>query len=288
MSRRRRPEAYWWIGGRPISKLDTLYLSTFTRAGGLLLGSAFALVWRPYAVMRGPLRTKGHLFDVFALLALVFLGWLCWATPLVTVDGADPQLFRGGLFFAGLAMLVLIAAVSHRGAFAGRLLGTPMLVWIGVRSYGLYLFHWPIFMIIRGVAGNPLSVREFAIAMAATVCMTELSFRYFETPIRTGGLSAGWLRFRTGMTSIPRPVLVGGTLALVALSVFAVGTLATAPLRQNEIAEALGENEQFTTDLLDVQPAPERRERPRRLDRRRRRPERRHQAAETSPSTRRP
>ena len=46
-------------------------------------------------------------------------------------------------------------------------------------------------MIIRGVAGNPLSVREFAIAMAATVCITELSFRYFETPIRTGGLSAG-------------------------------------------------------------------------------------------------
>ena len=39
--------------------------------------------------MRGPLRTKGHLFDVLALLALVFLGWLCWATPLVTVDGAD-------------------------------------------------------------------------------------------------------------------------------------------------------------------------------------------------------
>ena len=107
--------------------------------------------------MRGPLRTKGHLFDVFAVLALGFLGWLCWSTPFVTVDGADQRLFRGGLFFAGLAMLVLIAAVSHRGAFAGRMLGTPVLVWIGVRSYGLYLFHWPIFMIIRGVAGNPLS-----------------------------------------------------------------------------------------------------------------------------------
>ncbi len=182
---------------------------------------------------------------------------MCWATPLVTVDGADPQLFRGGLFFAGLAMLVLIAAVSHRGAFAGRLLGTPILVWIGLRSYGLYLFHWPIFMIIRGVAGNPLSVREFAIAMAATVCITELSFRYFEMPIRTGGLSAGWLRFRRGMTTIPRPALVGGAVALLALSVFAVATLATAPLRQNEIAEALDENEQFTTDLLDVQPAPD-------------------------------
>ncbi len=249
------PDAYWWIGGRPISKLDTLYLSTFTRAGGLLLGAAFALVWRPYAVMRGPLRTKGHLFDVFALLALVFLAWMCWATPLVTVDGADAQLFRGGLFFAGLAMLVLIAAVSHRGAFAGRLLGMPILVWIGVRSYGLYLFHWPIFMIIRGVAGNPLSVREFAIAMAATVAITELSFRYFETPIRAGGVSAGWRRFRQGITTVPRPVLAGATAVLLALSVFAAVTLATAPLQQNEIAETLDENQEFTTDLLDVRPA---------------------------------
>jgi peptidoglycan/LPS O-acetylase OafA/YrhL len=249
------PEAYWWIGGRPISKLDTLYLGTFTRAGGLLLGAAFALVWRPYAVMRGPLRTKGHLFDVFAFLALVFLAWMCWATPLVTVDGADPQLFRGGLFFAGLAMLVLIAAVSHRGAFAGRLLGMPVLVWIGVRSYGLYLFHWPIFMIIRGVAGNPLSVREFAIAMAATVAITELSFRYVETPIRRGEMSAGWRRFRRGATAIPRPALVGATAVLVVLSAFAVAALATAPLQQNEIAVALDENEEFTTNLLDVPPA---------------------------------
>ena len=55
-------------------------------------------------------------------------------------------------------------------------------MWIGLRSYGLYLYHWPIFMIIRGVAGNPMTVRQFAIGMAATVCVTELSFRWVETP----------------------------------------------------------------------------------------------------------
>ena len=50
------PDAYWQVAGRCISKTDTLYLSTPTRAGGLLLGAAFAMVWRPAAVMRGPMR----------------------------------------------------------------------------------------------------------------------------------------------------------------------------------------------------------------------------------------
>ena len=60
------PEAYWETGGRFISKADALYLSTVTRAGGLMLGAAFAMVWRPAAVMRGPLREKARTLDLFA------------------------------------------------------------------------------------------------------------------------------------------------------------------------------------------------------------------------------
>ncbi len=58
------PDAYWSVAGREISKFDWSYLGTFSRAAGLLLGAAFAMVWRPVAVMRGPLRTKGPLLDV--------------------------------------------------------------------------------------------------------------------------------------------------------------------------------------------------------------------------------
>ncbi|HSP28920.1 MAG TPA: acyltransferase, partial [Ilumatobacteraceae bacterium] len=111
------PDAYWWIGERPIAKIDTLYLSTVTRLSGILLGSAFAMVWRPLAIVRGPLRSKGRLFDLLALLAIVGFGWLCWNTYLATPSGADPFLFRGGLFLAGLATLAIIAAVTHRGAY---------------------------------------------------------------------------------------------------------------------------------------------------------------------------
>ena len=68
------PDAYWQVAGRCISKTDTLYLSTLTRSGGLLLGAAFAMVWRPVAIMRSPMRTKARSLDVLALVGLVGFG----------------------------------------------------------------------------------------------------------------------------------------------------------------------------------------------------------------------
>jgi peptidoglycan/LPS O-acetylase OafA/YrhL len=72
------PGAYWDVAGRCLSKADTLYLSSPTRATGLLLGAAFAMVWRPVAVRRGGVRTKGRTLDIAAVVGLVGLGALCW------------------------------------------------------------------------------------------------------------------------------------------------------------------------------------------------------------------
>jgi peptidoglycan/LPS O-acetylase OafA/YrhL len=65
---------YWRVAQRCISINDTLYLGTITRAGGLMLGAAFAMVWRPMALMRGPVKDKGKQLDVLALVGLVGLG----------------------------------------------------------------------------------------------------------------------------------------------------------------------------------------------------------------------
>ena len=87
---------------------------------------------------------------------------------------------------------MIIAAVTHQGAMTSRLLSTPVLLWIGTRSYGLYLFHWPIYQMIRNIAGNKMKFHEFAIAMVLAGIVTELSYRYIETPIRTGALRRMW------------------------------------------------------------------------------------------------
>jgi hypothetical protein len=250
------PDAFWWIGDRPIAKVDTLYLSTVTRLSGILLGSAFALVWRPLAIVRGPLRSKGRLFDVVALLSIIGFGWLCWNTYLATPAGADPFLFRGGLFLAGLATLAIIAAVTHRGAYANRLLGNPLFRWIGTRSYGLYLYHWPIYQMIRGVAGNKLTVREFVFAMLLTVIVTEASYHFIETPIRQGRWSARWRQVFGGSERRPKLLLSGAVAMTAAVGLFVGAVLLTAPLQKNEIAQALDAGEEFTTDLLAVGEVP--------------------------------
>jgi peptidoglycan/LPS O-acetylase OafA/YrhL len=192
------PHGYTTIFGRCININDALYLSTFTRAGGLLLGAAFAMVWRPLALLRGPMRAKNKQLD---LVALIGLGLLVLLTIKLTLSGSgssfgsqyDPWLFRGGFFLTGLATLAVIAAVVHRRTVAGRVLGNPVLAWIGTRSYGLYLYHWPIYQIIRKFAGVPLTFKQFGLAMVITVPVTELSYRLVETPIRTGRLRA-WIR----------------------------------------------------------------------------------------------
>ena len=180
--------------------MDALYLSTFTRATGLLLGAALAMLWRPVAVMRGPMRDKGPLLDLLAVIGLGALGALAWFLH-VQVDGrADPWLFRGGFLAVDFATVLVIAAVTHRGARMGPFLGAQPLNWIGTRSYGLYLYHWPIFQIIRGNAGAKLTVPEFVLAMVLTCIITELSYRYVEMPIRRRQLGGGGIAFATSTT----------------------------------------------------------------------------------------
>jgi peptidoglycan/LPS O-acetylase OafA/YrhL len=202
---------YWQIAGRCISINDTLYLNTFTRAGGIMLGAAFAMVWRPIAIMRGPLRTKGRQLDVVALVGIVILAVVIWkihladpALTMLTGSRFDPWLFRGGLFVTGIATLMVVAAVTHSRAITGRLLGNPILSWVGTRSYGLYLYHWPIYQIIRQEAGIKMSLTQFIVAMVITVPITEVSYRLVEMPIRRGVIGH-WLR---GERRRPSPATV--------------------------------------------------------------------------------
>ncbi len=246
------PDAYWQVAGRCISKTDALYLSTPTRATGLLLGAAFAMLWRPVALMRGPMRNKGRLLDVVAVVGLAGLAALCWYLHIVTPEGADPWLFRGGFLVTGIATLAVIAAVTHRGAHAGRVLGMPILLWIGIRSYGLYLYHWPVYQAMRGVAGNPLSIAQFVAALAISAVLAEISFRLIEMPIRKGHVGRWWRRLQAARDPAPRRIIAGAGAAMVALSVFAVATMATAELKPNEIAQSLSEAAGAVTDLDDL------------------------------------
>lgn len=208
----------WSIFGHCVSANDTLYLSSFSRAGGLMLGAGFAMLWRPMAIMRGPLRDKGKRLDLLAAAALLVL--LVFFATMYLEKGREynPWLFRGGMFLTGVLTLVLIAAASHQGAATGRLLGNRLFVWVGTRSYGLYLYHWPVYQIIRKQANIELTVAELVLAMLITVPITEASYRFIESPIRKNGFGATLATLKRPAMHVVAAGAVGLTLTLSAYS----------------------------------------------------------------------
>jgi hypothetical protein len=129
------------------------------------------------------------LLDVGGLAALAALAVAC-----LHLGELEPLLYRGGLASVALATTVVIMACTHPYTRLGAsLLGWRPLRWIGIRSYGIYLWHWPVFMVSRpqldvSLEGLPLVVLRLAI----TVVVAELSYRYVERPIRKGALGRVW------------------------------------------------------------------------------------------------
>jgi len=254
------PGQYMSWFGRDIARLDLVYLSTLTRGGGLLVGAALAMVWQPWALRRGPVARHGRLFDAVGAVGVVVLAVLhaSLSDVIVGEDGrrGNDLLFRGGFLVVGLATAMVIASVAHpRTWLGGRWgLGNPVLAWVGTRSYGLYLYHWPIFQVARSVAGVPLSALRFTVLIAVTCAVAELSYRYVETPIRQGRLMP-WLRAAVAAmdarTLASRRRLTVATTAVVLLAAFGGVSLITADVSPNEIEQSVEAGQSATVDLLD-------------------------------------
>ncbi|MFZ4721274.1 MAG: acyltransferase family protein, partial [Ilumatobacteraceae bacterium] len=243
------PNGYWHIAGRCISVNDTLYLGSFSRAGGLLLGAGFAMLWRPMAILRGPLRDKGRQLDLLAFVGLAALGWLMWSMYLLENGRYNPWLFRGGFLLAGVVTLMVVAAATHQHAATGRLLGNPVFNWIGTRSYGLYLYHWPIYQIIRKQAQILLTPVEFVVAMVATVLITEASYRFIETPIRKGQMRNMLQHLRAD-----RRLAIGGATFLLVLGAATVSMATADPQCVGSVECSIANNADPTSTTL---PAPQ-------------------------------
>ena len=253
------PNQYFSFLGRDVSRIDFAYLSTITRMGGLFIGAALAIWWRPWSVARARIASRGAALDIVGLIGLAGLGVMMWRFQNVvagTEEGARGYdlLYRGGFFLVGLASVAVIAAVTHPTAVLGRVvLGNPLFVWIGQRSYGLYLYHWAIFQFSRKLAGKELTMPQFLGLMAITLVITELSYRLIETPVRKGNFSR-WLRSWRGAETPERrrhrTRMVAAGIVVAAFPVFAIVNLSTAKLRLDAISQSLVDAENATTDVL--------------------------------------
>jgi peptidoglycan/LPS O-acetylase OafA/YrhL len=166
--------------------LDTnrVYLGTDTRIPALLLGAALAawLQWKGPVVGR---RARIGV-EIGAVVGLEFL-LLVW----LVLPGGSALLYRGGLLLCGLSAVAVLAAITHPSPGpVARVLSIALLRGLGIISYGLYLWHWPIFVLCNstrtGLDGWSLTALQLGLSIAVAV----VSYFVIEMPIRRQGLAA--------------------------------------------------------------------------------------------------
>ena len=159
-----------------------VYYGTDTRVASIAIGAALAstLALRGTAMVPRARRS----LETIAIAAFVLL-----VVAFVRLSGSSTLLYHGGLFVCGFAVAIVIAAVVHpKRGLLHRLLSLRALCALGLISYGVYLWHWPLFVFLDSsrvhLTGWPL----FAIQVAATLVVSIGSYRWIEQPIRRGTL----------------------------------------------------------------------------------------------------
>jgi peptidoglycan/LPS O-acetylase OafA/YrhL len=207
-----------------------VYYGTDTRACELLAGAALAMVWPSRRLKAGIAAGARWALDGLGAAGLLGIGILVWRT-----NEFSPFLYRGGFLLLAISTALVVAALAHPACRLGPILGWAPLRWIGVRSYGIYLWHFPIIVLTTpgGVADGAEPLRE-ALQVGATLAVAALSWHYVEEPVRHGALGRVWRRLRAGEwrpRAVPRRgwALAGGAFAVLALAIAGLAGVGTAP-----------------------------------------------------------
>lgn len=215
----------------PAMGATRVYYGTDTHLMGLMLGAALAFAWAaPHRAWTSTDLWQRVRVPAVAVAGVVLMGLVA------LLDESTPLTFRGGILAASLATTVLVLGVIERPTPLRSLLDLPVLRWIGERSYGLYLWHWPVILIVeadlswatRG-ADNYLWSRLWCVVV--TAALADLSYRFIETPVRRRG-------FRGSARYVLHTVRYAGTrtaraawAAVAVLAIVLTAVLVTAPNR---------------------------------------------------------
>lgn len=160
----------------PQQDASRVYYGTDTRAFSLLFGALLAILW-DYRMV--PRRLSASVNMVLGSVSFAVL-----LVMTIAINGSSNFWYRGGQFFGTILTVLMVYAVSGRKTWLSRFLSNPVLKWIGDRSYSIYLWHYPIILLIS--KGIKASWWITLIEIVLSVVLAELSYRFIETPIRYG------------------------------------------------------------------------------------------------------
>ena len=218
-----------------------VYYGTGTHASALLIGAALALTW-PLRRLRTATRDNVARADIAGLAGIAVLAW-----AMGHFSGSDPALYPAGLFVAALAAGGLVLAAATPGSVS-RMLSWNPLRWLGIRSYGIYLWHWPVIALAAAVAGpGSTGVGLWLVETVTAITLAAASWRWIEEPIIRNGFRATVLaRYRVVADSVASARRSPGRAFPAVFMVVALSVVGTAGYGVLDAPSSAGLQQQIT------------------------------------------
>ncbi|MEC2918866.1 acyltransferase family protein [Bacillus tropicus] len=219
-----------------------IYYGTDTRAFSLLIGAVLALVWPSNRLANKIIPKARFILDVVGGIALIIILVMFWKT-----NQYDPFLYKGGMVLLSIATALLVANLAHPASRIAQFLRFRPLRWVGVRSYGIYLWHYPILTLTTPkVNAGDFSIIRAILQFLLIILIAQISWKFIEKPIRQGALRN--IQFKNLRL---QNVTLGVKLALVCSLFFT----SIAVLGLSNASKAKGNYQQDKVEAVQTQPA---------------------------------
>lgn len=232
------------------SKVSHVYFGTDTHSIGLFLGAALAVSWIPQNFKTTVSKKAQDFIDGIGVFG--FLGILA---AFLLIDESDPTLYKIAFPLAGLFAAAIITSIVHPASRFAPILQNRVLLWIGERSYAIYLWHWVIFQVTRpsvDLAGASWAM--YSLRILIVFALADISLRYVELPVRRGVISYWFkgLKYRTPSEKKKQTTQysVIATVLLLAISVISVRAISIGNEARNAVVASV-EGTEITTSESD-------------------------------------
>jgi peptidoglycan/LPS O-acetylase OafA/YrhL len=226
--------------------ISHVYFGTDTHSIGLFLGSALAVSWIPQNLRMNIEKRAQDFIDFIGVFGLIGI-----LASFLFIQEADPTAYRIAFPLVGIFGSAIIMSVVHPASRFAPLLQHPFLVWIGERSYAIYLWHWIVFQVTRpaqDLTGSTWALYLFRILVV--FALADISQRWIELPVRNGAIS-NWLRgmkYRTKEVQRRQKATAGLTvLALIATITVVSNNAITIADRNNAVVKQMFKDDQVAT-----------------------------------------
>lgn len=224
------------------SAVSHVYFGTDTHSIGLFLGSALAVSWKPQNLTKEITKRAQDFVDLIGVFG--FLGLL---STFLFINESDPTLYRIAFPLSALFGCATLISVVHPASRFAPILSTKPMIWIGERSYGIYLWHWIVFQLTRptlDLVGDDWAL--YSLRVLIVFALADISLRYVEVPIRRGYFEL-WFR---GMKYRTRSVQLRQKITTVLAVVVALSAASVISINAIERADRIAAAEKAAQELV--------------------------------------